>query len=203
MNSLPADIRLFLARYHDQEDHPDAEDNLRFYENELPCQPDGLLVEEIHNQWRGNYDELEYNHGFIQWLFPIREHGMNYQSQPLQLREIHAMSTSPVVLGRIRTSYSIMLDFYGMEIQDSETGLLRRSTSYRDRYRHLAGQCCTFPAPLNLRGFPGSFHNYLRVSRILKCLSEMGLERLNAGFIAKVWITGGSIVFAMTENVAG
>ena len=26
-------------------------------------------------------------------------------------------------------------------------------------------------------------HNYLRISRILKCLSEMGLERLNAGFL--------------------
>jgi len=28
-----------------------------------------------------------------------------------------------------------------------------------------------------------SSHNYLRISRILKCLSEMGLERLNAGFL--------------------
>jgi len=95
---------------------------------------------------------------------------MNYQSQPLQLREIHAMSTSPVILERIRTSYLIMLDFYGMEIQDSDTGLLRRSTSYHDRYRHLAG----------------SFHNYLRISRILKCLSEIGFEWLNAGFILHV-----------------
>ena len=51
MDPLPADIRLFLARYHGQEDHPDAEDNLRFYGNKLPCQPDGLLVEEIHEQF--------------------------------------------------------------------------------------------------------------------------------------------------------
>ena len=29
----------------------------------------------------------------------------------------------------------------------------------------------------------GSSHNYLRISRILKCLSEMGLEHLNAGFL--------------------
>lgn len=32
----------------------------------------------------------------------------------------------------------------------------------------------------------GSYHNYLRISRILKCLSEMGLERLNAGFLLHV-----------------
>jgi len=31
-----------------------------------------------------------------------------------------------------------------------------------------------------------SSHNYLRISRILKCLSEMGLERLNAGFLLHV-----------------
>jgi len=32
----------------------------------------------------------------------------------------------------------------------------------------------------------GSSHNYLRISRILKCLSEMGLEHLNAGFLLHV-----------------
>jgi hypothetical protein len=28
---------------------------------------------------------------YIQWLFPIREHGMNDESQPLQLHEIEKM----------------------------------------------------------------------------------------------------------------
>lgn len=32
----------------------------------------------------------------------------------------------------------------------------------------------------------GSSHNYLRISRILKCLSEFGLEHLNAGFLLHV-----------------
>lgn len=31
-----------------------------------------------------------------------------------------------------------------------------------------------------------SSHNYLRISRILKCLSEMGLERFNAAFVLHV-----------------
>lgn len=168
--TLPADVRLFLEEYRNQEDHLDAKDNLKFYSNELACRPDGLLIEEIHEQWKGDYSELEHNHRFIQWLFPIREHGMNYQSQPLQSHEIAAMTSSPQILGRILTSYSMMLDFYGMQLEDSDTGLLRRTTSYRDRYHHLTG----------------SFHNYLRISRILKSLSEMGLERLNAGFILHV-----------------
>ena len=29
----------------------------------------------------------------------------------------------------------------------------------------------------------GAPHNYLRISRILKCLSELGLEHFNAGFL--------------------
>lgn len=32
----------------------------------------------------------------------------------------------------------------------------------------------------------GSSHNNLRISRILKCLSELGLEHLNAGFLLHV-----------------
>jgi hypothetical protein len=83
---------------------------------------------------------LEYNHGFIQWLFPIREHGMNHHSQPLQLHEIESMKSNRDIIDRVKTSYSIMLDFYGMEIKDVETGLLRRSDTYRNRYRHLSSQ---------------------------------------------------------------
>lgn len=32
----------------------------------------------------------------------------------------------------------------------------------------------------------GNSHNNLRITRILKCLSELGVERLNAGFLLHV-----------------
>jgi hypothetical protein len=32
----------------------------------------------------------------------------------------------------------------------------------------------------------GSRHNNLRITRILKCLSELGLERLNTGFLLHI-----------------
>lgn len=60
-----------------------------------------------------------------------------------------------------------MLDFYGMQLDDAETGRLSRSTNYQRCY-------------LNLIRSP---HNNLRISRILKSLSELGLEHLNAGFL--------------------
>ncbi len=47
-----------------------------------------MLIDEIHKEWWGDYRLLEYRHGYIQWLFPIREQGLNYQAQKLNQREI-------------------------------------------------------------------------------------------------------------------
>ncbi|KAG1820701.1 hypothetical protein EV424DRAFT_1402010 [Suillus variegatus] len=66
--SLPRDIRAFLSHYHGQTDDSQASDNLLFYQNRLRCQPDDLLISEIHQSWRKDYNQLEYNHGYIQWL---------------------------------------------------------------------------------------------------------------------------------------
>jgi hypothetical protein len=45
--------------------------------------------------------------------FPIREYGMNYESQPLQEHEIEEMKASEEVIERILRSYRLMLSFYG------------------------------------------------------------------------------------------
>ncbi|EIN12649.1 hypothetical protein PUNSTDRAFT_61019 [Punctularia strigosozonata HHB-11173 SS5] len=180
--SLPRDVQEFLAGYPGIEDHPSQHANLLFYRNQLRCRPDNLLVEEIHDQrvhfvhdlaWKGDYNLLEYKHGFIQWLFPIREYGMNYESQPLQLHERDAMKSDPDIKRRLLASYELMLDFYGMRLLDPDTGLLQRSLpprNFEGQYRNLVR----------------SMHNNLRISRILKCLSEMDLEHLNAGFLLHV-----------------
>jgi len=171
--TIPPDVKEFLEGYPSKQDDPTASDNLYFYSNSLRCKPDGLLIEEIHDQWFRDYYELEYNHGFIQWLFPIQERGMNFQSQRLQRHEIAAMKSDPIIIRRILRSYKMMLDFYGMRLVSEESGLVDRSLPPQDnisRYRNLSR----------------SPHNYLRISRILKCLSEFGLEHLNIGFLLHV-----------------
>ncbi|KAH9841805.1 opioid growth factor receptor conserved region-domain-containing protein [Rhodofomes roseus] len=166
--SIPRDVREFLDDYPDNNDDPSCSDNLLFYSNKSRCQPDNLYIDDLHKQWRGDYAKLEYKHGFIQWLFPIPEHGMNWESQPLQRHEVEAMKADETIVERVLRSYRLMLDFYGMRLEDSETGLLARSDkNWKDRFRNLTR----------------SSHNYLRISRILKCLSMLGLERLNAGFL--------------------
>ncbi|KAJ8080452.1 hypothetical protein PM082_017285 [Marasmius tenuissimus] len=95
---------------------------------------------------------------------------MNFQSQPLQPHEINAMKSNPQIIERLKKSYELMLDFYGMRVVSFETGELSRSENYKQRYKNLVR----------------ASHNNLRISRILKCLSELGLEHLNAGFLLHV-----------------
>jgi len=171
--SIPHDVQEFLDGYPGVEDDPACIENLEFYSNTLRCQPDNCTIEVIHQDWFGDYSKLEYKHGYIQWLFPIREFGLNYASQPLQKHEIVAMKADPKIMERILRSYQLMLDFYGMFLVSPETGLVDRCRpprNYRTRYRNLAR----------------ASHNNLRISRILKCLSEFGLERFNAGFLLHV-----------------
>ncbi|KAJ7288186.1 opioid growth factor receptor conserved region-domain-containing protein [Mycena rebaudengoi] len=171
--SVPRDVQEFLDGYPNNGNILKLSENLEFYSNTLRCRPDDLLVEEIHKQWQGEYGKLERKHGFIQWLFPIREHGMNYESQPLQPHEITSMKADARILERLVASYRLMLDFYGMRLVSEETGEVDRALPPRNhasRYENLVR----------------SSHNYLRISRILKCLSEFGFERLNAGFLLHV-----------------
>jgi len=171
--AIPHDVQEFLDDYPYNKDDPSASANLKFYSNVLHCQPDKSLIDEIHENWAGNYSKLEYNHGYIQWLFPIQEHGMNFQSQPLQRHEIIAMKADPRVMERIITSYKMMLDFYGMRLISVDSGLIDRvlpPLNFMNRYTNLVR----------------SSHNNLRISRIIKCLSEFGLEHLGIGFLLHV-----------------
>jgi len=120
-------------------------------------------------KWFGKHGLLESHHGYIQWLFPIREDGLNHYAQQLQLHEASSIKNDPVLQGRIVKSYELMLDFYGIKLVDS-TGKLTRADNWKSRYAHLNR----------------SFHNYLRITRILKCLGEVGLEHMKVHFVEHV-----------------
>ncbi|ELR20514.1 opioid growth factor receptor (ogfr) region protein, putative [Acanthamoeba castellanii str. Neff] len=173
-----ADLEEYRAGYPTQQDDPRQKDNLRFYKGEIKSVPSGDFIDKIHEEWFGNYALLERHHGYIQWLFPIREHGMNMQSQVLQLHEIEGIKADPECGRRMVRSYELMLEFYGMKLKNAETGELERSENYKARYRNL-----------NTSG-----HNYLRITRILKSLGELGFEHLKFNFLAfvadEIWTHG-------------
>lgn len=83
--SIPRDVQEFLDGYPSSVNDASRTANIDFYQNQARCRPDRMLIEEIHDQyvfkmplkvheinfwlrWLGDYDTLEYNHGFIQWL---------------------------------------------------------------------------------------------------------------------------------------
>ncbi|XP_063047364.1 opioid growth factor receptor-like protein 1 [Engraulis encrasicolus] len=133
--------------------------NLRFYLNKIPLVPDGIYVEEILNKWRGDYEKLEHNHTYIQWLFPLREQGLNFFAQELTQDEIKEFQSTREAKRRFLLAYTIMLDFFGLKLLD-KNGNVDRAANWKDRFQHLNE----------------SQHNYLRITRILKSLGELGFE---------------------------
>ena len=47
--------------------------NVLFYRNEMESRPSGALIDDLHRNWRGEFERLEMHHGYIQWLFPVFE----------------------------------------------------------------------------------------------------------------------------------
>ena len=161
------DLQDYRANYPNNADDPRKDKNLRFFRDEYPLQPEGVMITEVLNSWKGRYRHLEGSHSFIQWLFPIQEKGMNYDSQVLQKHEIAAMREDPLILERVVGLFRIMLDFYGMALVDVSAGRIERLEDYTQQYRNLNT----------------SSHNYLRITRILKHLGEMGMEDLKIGWL--------------------
>ena len=165
-----SDVADYQSHYPRQRDDPSLNDNFLFYSNRLRSQPDGDFVEAIHSKWSGDYRKLEWHHGYIQWLFPLRERGLNSRIHPLQPHEIRLMLDSPDCLRRVLASYHLMLDFYGYGVPEPETGALSVVSAAR------------------ISDFISSSHNYLRITRILKSLGELGYERLKLGFVLRLWL---------------
>lgn len=145
---------------------PNEYRNLRFYMNKIPLIPDGIYIEEILTKWRGDYDKLEHNHTYIQWLFPLREQGLNFYAHELTQDEIKEFQSTREAKRRFVSAYSMMLDFYGVKLLD-RNGNVARAANWEQRFLHLNE----------------SQHNYLRITRILKSLGELGYEAFKAPLV--------------------
>ncbi|XP_077387004.1 opioid growth factor receptor-like protein 1 isoform X2 [Festucalex cinctus] len=150
--------------------NPNSEDmpNLNFYLGKTPSLPDGVYIGDFHTAWYGRYDSLEYVHTFIQWLFPLEEPGMNREARTLTKAEIERFLEEPIAKENLLKSYKLMLDFYGIELCNEETGQVRRASNWRDRFESLNRHT----------------HNYLRITRILKCLGTLGYRHYQAPLVA-------------------
>ncbi|GAA5847468.1 hypothetical protein JCM9279_000495 [Rhodotorula babjevae] len=171
-SSLPRDVLAFLLHYPHLSSSPSSKTkdaNLRFYRNEQAARPRRSRCDELQDELRGNWGELESRHDFVQWLFPIREQGVNWEAQPLELHEIEGIKADSTAMARLLESYHVMLAFYGLRLVDSATGELALADAVPAPHQASFVQ--------RFANLERNSHNFLRVTRILKCLGEFGLSQ--------------------------
>lgn len=107
-------------------------------------------------------ERLERVHDFIQWLFPLAApSAFNPLAPVLTAADIAAFRHDPQLRERLRESLLRMLRFYGLGCDDRQGIRIEPSARFGAR----AANWLT----------PGN-HNHLRLTRILRSLSLLGLE---------------------------
>jgi hypothetical protein len=125
-----------------------------FYLQEI-AYPAGQSIQEI---WEWDLEKLEGVHDYIQWLFPLTERSAFNSGAPIVDEEIiQTFQSDPHLQNNLRRSLTVMLRLYGLQRYESPEGkvVIDRSPDYPNR------------KPEWVRLFN---HNYLRITRILKCL---------------------------------
>ncbi|KAM9855347.1 opioid growth factor receptor [Aulostomus maculatus] len=151
----------------DDECSEDKMSNLQFYLNKFPSAPDDIYIESFLKDWKTDYKRLERVHSYIQWLFPLREPGVNYMASELTKKEIEAFKSNEDAKRRLVESYELMLGFYGIRLVNKETGEVKRAENWKERFGNLER----------------NMHNNLRITRILKSLGELGFEHYQAPLV--------------------
>ena len=120
----------------------------------------GRTFEQI---WSYGDRALENSHDYIQWLFPLREPSpVNPEVPLLTDARVEGVRGDGWLRGRMITSLDVMLRFYGFARHGGEEGPSVEIDEERFDERTLA-----WVRPSN--------HNFLRITRILRCLTEVGL----------------------------
>jgi len=117
-----------------------------------------------------DHNELESDHRYIAWLFPIPEKSsFGYFTPRLSAAAIEAFRARPELREQLRRAFRHILDFYGLLLlEDGEARVVEASTfSHRARVWITEGN-----------------HNYLRISRVLRSLACLGLRAEAEAFLA-------------------
>lgn len=106
---------------------------------------------------------LERVHDYIQWVFPNAEPSRANPFAPLlSAADCDDFRTEPALRATLRRALDRMLAFYGLERHGAEGAV---------EIRPSAGWGRRSPNWLN-----PSNHNHLRLTRIMKCLTALGLD---------------------------
>lgn len=117
----------------------------------------GVTLEDICTNW--DYDRLEQDHNYIQWLFPLLEKSnYNLTAPTTNIDTMAAFRKNSDLQKKMLRSFEMMLDFYGFSLKPD--GTIIKSEHYSERSKNWLT--------------PGN-HNFLRLTRILSSLKIHGL----------------------------
>jgi hypothetical protein len=121
----------------------------------------GRTLSDIH---AFDFSELEFNHDYIQWLFPLPEpSGANASAPLLSKADIASFDSDDSLRTALLQSFELMLIFLGLELTDAQGAVSVQRAHHFDERRQAwlhAGN-----------------HNFLRISRILRSLTLLGCSR--------------------------
>jgi len=116
----------------------------------------------LHEIQKWPDDQLEAVHDYIQWLFPLPEpSGFNLAAPVLNRESIQEFRARPDLQDKLRVSFLRLMSFYGLEAHKGEQIAVTRAPNF-------ATKATVWLSRGN--------HNHLRITRILRCLSLLGLE---------------------------
>lgn len=114
---------------------------------------------------------LEAVHDYIQWVFPLPEpSAFNTAAPVLSAEDIAAFRGNPALQDRLLAAFHRMLRFYGFEPgSDDASSDVQPAPDFAVRAREWMT--------------PGN-HNMLRITRVLRCLTLLGLPTQARAFLA-------------------
>jgi hypothetical protein len=114
----------------------------------------------LRELWEWNDDELEEVHDFIQWMFPLPEPSRFNPDAPLLTDEdVAAFQGDALLQSQLRKSFERILSFLGLS--RAADGSVAEGPNFADRIPEVWA-------------YPN--HNWLRITRILRSLCQLGLE---------------------------
>jgi hypothetical protein len=120
----------------------------------------------VKDIWSFSADELEAVHDYIQWLFPLPEASQFNDDAPLLMAEdIQGFKYDPVLRQNIKHSFELLLCFYGFE----------KTADGISRSGNFEVCASNWLIPQN--------HNFLRITRILRCMTLTGHEAESKNFL--------------------
>jgi hypothetical protein len=120
-----------------------------------------------------DFDELEFHHDYIQWLFPLPEpSGANAEAPLLSSEDIAAFQSDDSLKEALLQSVRTMLRSYGLDVREGRPDVTIA------RGGHFAERRDVWLTRGN--------HNFLRISRMLRSLTLLGLSGYASAFLASL-----------------